>query len=103
MPMEGRMEQEPKKDERRVHLAHGAKLAAIELVDAGPYELADLARIFSAQHPNVLASAWAAILLDSLIEAGLKTIAGTALAFNVVALKLNHRPAQHQRPRAGCH
>ena len=96
MPISDAMEQAPK-NERRLHLAHGAKLAAIELVDAGPFPLADIAGVFAAQHPNVLASAWAAILVDSLSEAGLRNIGEICRAFNVVVLKLNHRPAQYKR------
>lgn len=83
---------------RQLDTSRGAQFEALDLIDGGSFALADLPQLFREQHPRVLASAWAALLLDSLIDAGLMRIGDTARAFNVVALKLNHRPPQRQRP-----
>ncbi len=92
---DGRAMRWPPMNERmalQLDKAGGAKLEAAQIIDEGPWPLADLAQLFKEQNPNVLASCWAAILLDALIEAGLKDIASIARSFNVVAVKLNHRP-----------
>lgn len=75
----------------------GAQKAGAEIVDEGVWPLADLAQLFRETPPKVLASCWAACLLDSLIEGGAKQIGDLARALNVVVMKLNHRPSQHQR------
>lgn len=81
----------------QLELAGGAKAEAATILDEGPWPLADLAQLFKEMHPNVLASAWCAILLDSLLESGLRNAADIARSFNVVAIRLNHRPQAFQR------
>lgn len=85
------------KNNRQLESPGGAQKAGAVFLESGPHKLEDLARLFEALHPNVLASAWLATFIDSLSELPGVPIAEVARALNVVAVKLNHRPAQHLR------
>lgn len=86
---------------RQLDTAGGALKASLEIIDEGPWPLADMAQLFREAHPKVLASMWATVLLDALSEIQPPIpLAPLARAFNVVALKLNHRPPQIQRKPA---
>lgn len=72
----------------------GAKAAAEQLLNAGPYALQSLARIFKEQRVKVLMSAWASVLVDAISEARPSApLAPVARALNCVVTKLGHRPA----------
>lgn len=88
---------------KQLDTAGGAQAEGANIIDEGPWPIADVAQLFAEMHPKVLASCWVAVLLDSLIESGLKigSIGDVARAMNAAALKLNHRPARHERPNRG--